>query len=312
MDYHLRLKGFVGGWDFDTDYTQYILDKYAGQTVNVIIDSLGGVVYTALSISAAFKVHGDVHVHYVGANASAATIASLGAKHVSIDADGWYLVHKCSTFYLEYASLNADELEKKIEALSKDKDQLDRMDRLVAAAYARKCKKKPEDLLALMDKSAWLSAQEALEWGFVDEVTNFEEDSEPVIDAVTAAFCLDNNIELPEGIKRARSNRDAFSAFRRFANLFNFSNNNNSDMDEHNNVVPDQEQQTGQAPENNEQIDKLNAEIEQLKKQNEELQAKLDKIPADDHNTVIEDNKKAEQIKTNLSASARDLYNAIS
>ena len=84
-NYHLHLKGYVGGYDFDAAYVDYILGKHKDEQVNVLIDSLGGSVATALSIAAAFSNHGNVAVHYVGMNASAATIASLGAKHVSID-----------------------------------------------------------------------------------------------------------------------------------------------------------------------------------------------------------------------------------
>lgn len=40
--YHLHLKGFVGGYDFDSDYVDYILAKNEGKEVNVLIDSLGG------------------------------------------------------------------------------------------------------------------------------------------------------------------------------------------------------------------------------------------------------------------------------
>lgn len=75
-NYDLRLKGFVGYWDFDSDYVDYILDKFADRKVDVLIDSTGGQLASALSISAAFKNHGDVHVHFVSMNASAATIAS--------------------------------------------------------------------------------------------------------------------------------------------------------------------------------------------------------------------------------------------
>ena len=92
--YNLHLKGFVGGADFDRNYVDYILAKNAGKEVNVLIDSLGGNLATALSIAAAFKNHGKVSVHFVGMNASAATIASLGAAHISIDKNAMYLVHK--------------------------------------------------------------------------------------------------------------------------------------------------------------------------------------------------------------------------
>ena len=95
--YNLHLKGFVGGADFDRNYVDYILAKNASKEVNVLIDSLGGSLATALSIAAAFKNHGKVSVHFVGMNASAATIASLGAAHISIDKNTMYLVHKCST-----------------------------------------------------------------------------------------------------------------------------------------------------------------------------------------------------------------------
>ena len=34
--YHLHLKGYVGGYDFDSDYVDYILAKYPDSEVNVI------------------------------------------------------------------------------------------------------------------------------------------------------------------------------------------------------------------------------------------------------------------------------------
>ena len=65
-NYQLHLKGFVGGYDFDADYVDYILGKNAGKEVHVLIDSLGGKSNTALSIFSAFKRHGNVNVHFVG------------------------------------------------------------------------------------------------------------------------------------------------------------------------------------------------------------------------------------------------------
>lgn len=69
--YQLHLKGFVGGYDFDADYVDYILARNEGKEVNVLIDSLGGQSNTALSIFSAFRRHGNVNVHFVGKNASA-------------------------------------------------------------------------------------------------------------------------------------------------------------------------------------------------------------------------------------------------
>ena len=83
--YNLHLKGYVGGWDFDSDYVDFVLNKNTDKEVAVLIDSLGGQLNTALSISSAFRRHGNVHVHFVGMNASAATIASMGAKRITMD-----------------------------------------------------------------------------------------------------------------------------------------------------------------------------------------------------------------------------------
>ena len=99
--YNISLKGYVGGLGFDRS-TVDLLAKNAGKEVNVLIDSLGGSLATGLSISAAFKNHGNVNVHFVGLNASAATIVSLGAAHISIDAGAMYLVHQCSMAFFEW------------------------------------------------------------------------------------------------------------------------------------------------------------------------------------------------------------------
>ena len=187
-NYHLHLKGYVGGCDFDRNYVDYILARNEGKPVNVLIDSLGGSLATALSIASAFRAHGDVTVHFVGMNASAATIASLGAKHISMDSSAMYLVHKCSAEFFEWGSLNADQLAEvrdNCEAAIRD---LNKLDNNVASMYAGKCSKKQEALLDLMREGGWLTAAEALEWGFVDEVTQFNEEKPVLTDAVASAM----------------------------------------------------------------------------------------------------------------------------
>lgn len=223
--YNLHLKGFVGGWDFDSDYVDYILGKNDGQEVNVLIDSLGGSVATALSISSAFRNHGNVHVHYVGMNASAATIASLGAKHVSIDASAMYLVHKCSNFVLKCGQLNADQLQSLIDECEQQKKDLEKIDLNIASMYAGKCKKDKEALLELMTVGGWLSAQEALEWGFVDEITDEPDDIAPAIDDATINAMASAGIPIPN--IDAKAKEGIFEKFLSSISSF-FCNNNSS------------------------------------------------------------------------------------
>ena len=108
ITYNISLKGYVGGYDFDRSTVDKTLAKYEGKEVNVLIDSLGGSLATGLSISAAFKNHGKVNVHFVGLNASAATIASLGAAYISIFEWGGLNSDQFSTLITDCEKIKAD------------------------------------------------------------------------------------------------------------------------------------------------------------------------------------------------------------
>ena len=211
--YHLQLKGFVGGVDFDRKAVDNILEKNQGKQVNVLIDSTGGNLATGLSITSAFKNHGNVAVHFVGLNASAATIASLGASHISIDAGAMYLVHQCSMPFFEWGSLNSDQFSTLIADCEKIKADLDKLDLNVAQLYARKCRKPVADLLALMKVGGWLSAKEALDWGFVDEITDLEDEPAPKLTDSLASAMATAGMPIPN-IPIAEVEKD--SAFARF------------------------------------------------------------------------------------------------
>ena len=211
--YQISLKGYVGGYDFDRATVDKELAKNEGKQVNVLIDSLGGSLATGLSISAAFKNHGNVNVHFVGLNASAATIASLGAAHISIDAGAMYLVHKCSMAFFEWGSLNSDQFATLIADCEKIKADLDKLDLNCAQLYAARCKRKPEDLLALMKVGGWLSAKEALDWGFVDEITDLADEPAPKLTDALASAMANAGLPIPN-IPIAEADKE--SAFAKF------------------------------------------------------------------------------------------------
>ena len=206
-NYQLHLKGFVGGFDFDADHE--------GKEVHVLIDSLGGRSNTALSIFSAFKRHGNVNVHFVGMNASAATIASLGAKHITMDASAMYLVHKCSVGFFEWGQLNSDGLQALIDNIEHQKADLDKLDANIAQMYATRCKKEPSELLDLMKAGGWLTAQEALAWGFVDELTDYEDEEAPVLTDTMANAMSAAGIPIPNlpNMKFAQQEQSAFAKF---------------------------------------------------------------------------------------------------
>lgn len=211
--YNISLKGYVGGSDFDRKTVDATLAANEGKAVNVLIDSLGGSLATGLSISAAFKNHGNVNVHFVGLNASAATIASLGAAHISIDAGAMYLVHQCSMAFFEWGSLNSAQFATLIADCEKIKADLDKLDLNCARLYAARCKRKPEDLLALMKAGGWLTAKEALDWGFVDEITDLADEPAPKLTDALASAMASEGMPIPN-IPLSESDKE--SAFAKF------------------------------------------------------------------------------------------------
>lgn len=330
--YNLHLKGYVGGWDFDSDYVDYILGKNDGQEVNVLIDSLGGSVATALSISSAFRNHGNVNVHYVGMNASAATIASLGAKHVSIDASAMYLVHKCSNFIFKYAQLNADELQILIDEWEKQKNDLQKIDLNIASMYAGKCKKNKDELLDLMKVGGWLTAKEALEWGFVDEITDDPEDIAPAIDDATVSALASAGIPIPN--IKPKEQEGFFAKFITSLSAL-FANNNSSSKiitvmnkpfnfvcatlnvdalasNDGNITITDEQMQ---AVEN--RFADLEQQVSDLQSQIKDKDNQIDalmKKPADDSHSVVDDgnNEKSFADKyTDSLNNAREMFNLI-
>lgn len=202
-NFHIFLKGEVGSrylGNFTSDMVNFILDKYKDTEVHVLINSLGGYTHEGLAISSLFKIHGNVHVHFIGESASAATIAAMGAKKITIDADAAFLVHRCSSIVFAWDYMNADQLDEHIKQLEKQKEDQQTLDTIVAGLYARRCKKSKEELLQLMSKDTWLTAREALDWGFVDEITDDDEDKEPLTESTVAAMSS-AGMPLPPGYK---------------------------------------------------------------------------------------------------------------
>lgn len=330
MTYDLTLKGFVGGWDFDSDYIDYILNKKKDCQVNVLIDSLGGYTNTGLSVSSAFRNHGNVHVTFRGMNASAATIAALGAKHVSIEDDALYLIHKCSVSVFEWATMNEEQLAEHIKELEHTRANSVKIDVAVAQAYAKRTGKTKDELLELMSKELWLTASEAKEYGFVDEVLHSSEEEGKKAEMVITSSMEDKfreaGLPIPSMLKHEEE-----SFFAKMAKFFKSDKN----MDQNNNAQqapqtqePAQQQSaataqtTAQASENNSQSDlqeqvktlsetnaNLNQQIADLKSEIEAMKKKPVEQPSSVVNNGGGEEKEEENDFLSTMAKAKELSN---
>lgn len=169
----IKLTGILDSYGWQRSNVQYQLNKHKDKPVLCIVNSLGGSVNEGLAISKLFEEHGDVVVRFVGCCASAATWMAYGAKEIEISEDSLLLVHNCSNLVSIYKSMKIEDIDKTIRELESTKKSQEAFNLTVAKKYLDRCSDKGknlQDILDLMGEERWMTADEAVEWGFVDKV----------------------------------------------------------------------------------------------------------------------------------------------
>lgn len=138
-------------------------------TINVFINSYGGEVAEALAIYSALKRHSaSVHTYCDGFACSAATIIFCAGDVRTMGSIALLMIHNCMS-YIGYA--NSEEMRKAAE----DNDKINQSS---INAYLAVTSLSEEKITELMDNATWLTAKEALEYGFATEIADQEEDPE--------------------------------------------------------------------------------------------------------------------------------------
>ncbi|MBD8349362.1 ATP-dependent Clp protease proteolytic subunit [Dysgonomonas sp. HGC4] len=170
MAYTIDIDGYIGVWQNSKTYVKSIMAKHEKKPVSVRMSSMGGKVADAIDIAAQFEAHGDVTVDMIGLNASACTVATLGAKTVRAHINSGYLIHKAMSPIDIYAYMNEDHIDELIKKLEKEKKENEKVTLILARMYVNRSKKSLSEILNLMKEETWLNAEEAKEWGFVNEI----------------------------------------------------------------------------------------------------------------------------------------------
>ncbi|SYW19485.1 head maturation protease, ClpP-related [Oenococcus oeni] len=138
------------------------------EDVEVDIASNGGDVFAASEIYTMLQSYqGSVNVVIQGLAASAASIIAMAGKNVSISPTAQIMIHKC---LVDPGFSNADDL-RTAAGVS------DGIDQSIANAYELKTGMSQADLLQLMSNATWMTAQQAVDNGFADEIL-FVQDKE--------------------------------------------------------------------------------------------------------------------------------------
>lgn len=130
-----------------------------GENIDIYINSPGGEIFAASEIYSELRAYkGNVKIHIVGIAASAASVIACAAKS-DISPTGMMMIHNVSS----YASGDYRVMDHTSELLVK-------ANRAVCAAYTNKTGRPEDEMLELMNKESWLTAQEVVEMGLVDEI----------------------------------------------------------------------------------------------------------------------------------------------
>ena len=140
------------------DLYKAITNEY--DTLDIEINSGGGSVFAGSEIYTALKNHkGTVNVSIVGLAASAASVIAMSGNNIKMSPTAQFMIHNVS------AQGAGDYRDMQHMA-----DVLKTANETIASAYILKTGKTKDEILAMMDKETWLTAEKAKEYGFIDEV----------------------------------------------------------------------------------------------------------------------------------------------
>lgn len=149
------------GWDSTcaNDVKAAIAGTPVDEAIDVYVNSGGGDVFVGQEIYSALKADKRVNIHIQSLAGSAAGVIAMGG-HCSISPVAMIMIHNVS---MVGANGDYHDMQRNAEALK-------RMNEAMAAAYVEKSGKSLDEILKLMDKETWLTANQCLEYGFVDEI----------------------------------------------------------------------------------------------------------------------------------------------
>ena len=139
-----------------------ITQASGSKTLNIRINSPGGDVFESRAIMAAIsRFPGNTIAHIDGLCASAATSISLACKEVAMSDGGFYMIHNASGMAWGDKT-----------ALRDTADLLEKVEGVIVTDYTSKTGKAADEVVAMMEAETWMTAQEALDNGFIDRITD--------------------------------------------------------------------------------------------------------------------------------------------
>ena len=152
-------------WDSTSpaDIKNALMTKPQGEKLTVLINSGGGSVMAGQEIYSMLHGRDDIEIKVQSLAGSAASVIAM-ANHCEISPVAMIMIHNVS---MSGAAGDYHDMQKNAEILRQ-------MNAALAGAYTAKTGRTQEEILRLMDRETWLTANQALEMGFVDGIIRDE------------------------------------------------------------------------------------------------------------------------------------------
>lgn len=162
------------GWDYvcPKAVRDAIDSAKPDETIDVYINSPGGFVSAGQEIYSMLRNDARTRIHIEGQACSAASIIAM-AGHSDISPVGMLMIHNVQ---------GAEQGD--YRDMKKMSDVLKAFNSALAEAYEEKTGKTHEEILKAMDNETWLTANQCVELGFVDEISGSSGPTGMMINAV--------------------------------------------------------------------------------------------------------------------------------
>lgn len=164
-----QVGGYEGIYAKDVAAKLDSLKDEGARDLDVHIHSPGGDLFEGVAIHSAITAwdKGEKHVHVDGLAASIASLIAMAGDKVTIGPHAMMMLHNAKPFM--FGAFDSP-------SLRKIADRVDQQQGVLAKCYAEASGKSEAEVLKMMAKETWLTAEDAVKHGFADAIEGREEE----------------------------------------------------------------------------------------------------------------------------------------
>ena len=186
----------IGWWGITADDFARELATITTPEILLRVNSPGGEIFDGIAIYNALREHpAKVTTRVDALAASMASLVALAGDTVEMADNAFFMVHNPWSVVIGDSA-----------AMRQEADLLDKLSGSLVSAYVARSGKPEDEVRGLMDAETWMSAAEAVDFGFADAVRDADEDAdEPA--SVAALFDLSVFANLPERLRETEDHK---------------------------------------------------------------------------------------------------------